>query len=152
MYHKKNERDMLFTFGCWCFAGIIILIICIGYCQTLPEIIVCILFTAILIFVGIKGIRDIKRRHKEIEELISGNKYLVGRPEGVAVPENVVFTMGFKCIKFVCTSESGREYHFPSEPFDVRKKVFSENDLYKIYVDDLKFPKKHFVSDEVFYN
>ena len=149
MYHKKNERDMFVLFGGWCFAGFMIFVVCIIYCQTLLEIIVCLLFVLLLIMIGIKGIRDIKKRQKEIQELISGNKYLIGYWEEFAIPKDVVFTCGFKCIKFLCISECGKEYHFQSEPFDTRKKVFSDKKRYKIYVDDLNFPKKHFVSDEV---
>ena len=62
MYHKKNERDMFVLFGGWCFAGFMIFVVCIIYCQTLLEIIVCLLFVLLLIMIGIKGIRDIKKR------------------------------------------------------------------------------------------
>ena len=149
MYHKKNESDMFVLFGGWCFAGFMILVVCIIYCRILLEIIVCIFFALLLITIGIKGIRDVKKRQTEIQELISGDKYLVGYWEGLAIPKDVVFTFGFKCVKFFCISECGREYHFQSEPFDTRKKVFSDKKLYKIYVDDLNVPKKYFVSDEV---
>ena len=40
--------------------------------------------------IGIKGIRDIKKRQKEIQELISGNKYLIGYWEEFAIPKDVV--------------------------------------------------------------
>lgn len=140
---------MFVLFGGWCFAGLIIFLVCIIYYRTLLEIIVCPFFALLLIMIGIKGIRDKRKRQTEIQELILGDKYLVGYWEGLAIPKDVVFTYGFKCVKFLCISECGREYHFQSEPFDNGKKVFSDKKPYKIYVDNLNFPQKYFVSDEV---
>lgn len=153
MYHKKHQRDMFCFFGQWCIGGIIVFLLCLIYCrEKLPAILVCVFFTLILIIAGINGIREIRKRQKEIQGLISAGKYLAGQPEDIVYPEYTVYIRGMKCMKFRCISENGREYHFHSEPFDTRKKYFSENDLYKIYVDDLNCPKKYFVSDEAICN
>ena len=152
MYHKENERDCLFFFGIFIMAGMIVFIIFIRYCiietAIIPGISISLLFVILLISTGIKGVSDIIKRKKEIEDLIANGKYLIGNLDSFATPEYTTFTTGFKCAVFVCCSETGRTYYFHSEPFDMRKKPFNKEGHFKVYVDDTELPKKHFVSDE----
>ena len=152
MYHRENERDMLFFFSVFILAGIIIFGGFIYYCIKEPEIIpiisISLLFVIILITTGIKGVSDVIKRRKEIDALTENGKYLIGSLDSFTTPEYVVFTQGFKCAVFLCHSEIGRTYYFHSEPFDMKKEPFNKEMKVKIYVDDQELPKKHFVSDE----
>lgn len=121
MYQKENERDNLFFFGGFIFAGIIIFIFFIIYCRQFPEVTISLLFVIILISAGVKGISDVKKRQKEIQRLIADGKYLTGSFVSISVPEYACFTKGFKCAVFLCTSENGKTYYFHSEPFDIKK-------------------------------
>lgn len=148
MYQKENEKDNLFLFIGFIFVGVIIFLFFIIYCREFPEITISLLFVVILVVVGVKGVLDVKNRQNEIKNLIVNGKYLIGNLVSLCVPEYVCFTKGFKCAVFSCISETGRTYYFQSEPFNIKKNPFNKDINVKIYVDNLKCPKKYFVSEE----